>query len=89
MSLKVTLVRSLSGHVEKHRQTVLGLGLKKRGSTRILQDTPAIRGMVEKVKYLLQVEETDQPFAVFGRRSRAKAQKAEWAKTSPKGQKIV
>ena len=80
MSIKVTLVRSMSGHKEDHRATLRGLGLTRRGMTRIVQDTPATRGMVEKVRYLLEVEKSDAPFVPFGRRFRQKAQKAAAAK---------
>jgi large subunit ribosomal protein L30 len=76
MSLKVKLVRSMSGHTEKHRETLRGLGLGRVGRERVLQDTPAIRGMIDKVSYLVEWSETDEPFKPFGRRSTAKAQKA-------------
>jgi len=75
MALRVKLIRGLSGHPEDHRATVRGLGLTKVGRERILQDTPAIRGMVSKVSYLLSVEETSDEFKPFGRRSLAKAQR--------------
>ena len=55
-TLKVTLVRSPIGTRESHRQTVLGLGLKKLNQTRELEDTPAVRGMITKVSYLVKVE---------------------------------
>ena len=74
MAIKVTLVRSMSGHTEKHRETLRGLGLTRVGKTRIVQDTPATRGMVDAVKYLLQVEETKEPFVPFGRRFHKKNQ---------------
>jgi large subunit ribosomal protein L30 len=76
MSLKVKLVRSMSGHTEKHRATLRGLGLTRVGRERVLQDTPAIRGMIGKVEYLIEWSETQDPFKSFGRRSRAKAQRA-------------
>lgn len=83
MSLRVKLVRGMSGHPEDHRATLRGMGLTKVGRERILQDTPAIRGMVAKVGYLLHVEETPEEFKPFGRRSRA-AQQRESAKAAPK-----
>jgi large subunit ribosomal protein L30 len=55
-TLKVTLVRSPIGCKADHRQTVVGLGLKKIRSTRVLEDTPAVRGMINKVSYLVSVE---------------------------------
>jgi len=54
-SVTVQLVRSPIGTKESHRGTVRGLGLRKVGSTRVLQDTPAVRGMINKVSYLIKV----------------------------------
>ena len=54
--LKVTLVKSPIGTRESHRATVLGLGLKKIRQSRTLEDTPAVRGMINKVSYLVKVE---------------------------------
>ncbi len=54
-TLTVKLVKSVAGTREDHRATVRGLGLRKLGSTRTLEDTPAVRGMVNKVSYLVQV----------------------------------
>ncbi|WP_143890451.1 50S ribosomal protein L30 [Tepidimonas alkaliphilus] len=54
-TIKVKLVRSPIGCKESHRATVRGLGLRKLGSVRELQDTPAVRGMINKVSYLVQV----------------------------------
>jgi large subunit ribosomal protein L30 len=82
MSLKVKLVRSMSGHTEKHRETLRGLGLGKVGRERILQDTPSVRGMINQVSYLVEWSETDEPFKPFGRRSLAKSQKAASAKAA-------
>ena len=67
-ALKVTLVRSMSGHTQKHRDTLRGLGLTRRGMTRILPDTAATRGMVHQVSYLLEVSETTETFKHFGKR---------------------
>ncbi|MBU6303981.1 MAG: 50S ribosomal protein L30 [Betaproteobacteria bacterium] len=55
-TLKVTLVKSPIGTRESHRATVLGLGLKKLHQSRTLEDTPAVRGMINKVSYLVRVE---------------------------------
>ncbi len=55
-TVKVTLVRSPIGTKAGHRETVLGLGLKRLHQTRELEDTPAVRGMITKVGYLLKVE---------------------------------
>jgi large subunit ribosomal protein L30 len=55
--LKVTLVKSTIGRLEKHKATVAGLGLRKTGSSAIVIDTPENRGMINAVSYLLKVEE--------------------------------
>ena len=55
-SIKVTLVKSVIGRIESHRATVKGLGLRRMHHTVMLQDTPAIRGMINTVGYLLKVE---------------------------------
>ncbi len=56
--LKITLVKGLSGRTEHQRKVVKGLGLTKLHRAVLRQNTPEIRGMVEKVKFLLHVEET-------------------------------
>ncbi|MDE2418037.1 MAG: 50S ribosomal protein L30 [Burkholderiales bacterium] len=53
--VKVQLVRSPIGTKESHRATVRGLGLRKMGSVSELQDTPAVRGMINKISYLVRV----------------------------------
>ena len=53
--LKVKLVRSPIGCKQSHRDTVRGLGLRRVNSVRELQDTPAVRGMVDKISYLVLV----------------------------------
>ena len=54
--IKVTLVRSLIGRIESHKATVKGLGLRRMHHTVEVQDTQAIRGMINTVNYLLKVE---------------------------------
>ena len=54
--IKVTLVKSIIGTKQDHRATVRGLGLRKLNSSAELLDTPAVRGMVQKVQYLVKVE---------------------------------
>ena len=54
--VKVTLVKSVIGTLESHRATVLGLGLKRMNQSRVLEDTPAVRGMINKVNYLVKAE---------------------------------
>ena len=56
-TIKVTLVKSLIGTKQSHRATVRGLGLRRLNSTSELQDTPAVRGMINKVAYLVKCEE--------------------------------
>ena len=55
-TIKVTLIKSPIGTKADHRATVLGLGLKKIRQTRELEDTPAVRGMINKVSYLVRAE---------------------------------
>jgi large subunit ribosomal protein L30 len=60
MSLKVTLFKSFAGAPDDHLRTIRGLGLWKMGQVRVLKDTPAIRGMVFKVKHLVSQEVTEE-----------------------------
>ena len=53
--IKVKLVRSVIGTREDHRATVRGLGLRRLNSESVLEDTPAVRGMINKISYLVQV----------------------------------
>jgi large subunit ribosomal protein L30 len=54
-TIKVQLVKGLIGTRETHRATVRGLGLRGINSVRELEDTPAVRGMINKVAYLVKV----------------------------------
>ena len=54
--VRVTLVRGLIGTRESHRATVRGLGLRRINHTVELEDTAAVRGMINKVSYLLKCE---------------------------------
>lgn len=54
--MKVTLKRSLIGAHKKDRATVRALGLRRRGDMRVLPDTPSVKGMVDRVEYLLEIE---------------------------------
>jgi len=54
-TVKIKLVRSPIGTKESHRATVRGLGLRKINSVIELQDTPAVRGMINKISYLVKV----------------------------------
>ena len=80
MSLKVKLVRSMSGHTEKHRATLRGLGLTRVGRERVLQDSPSVRGMIKQVVHMIEWSETKEAFKPFGRRSVAKKQQPKAAK---------
>lgn len=57
MKIKVTQIRSQIGHKEKHKLIVKALGLGRIGKSRIHEDAPAVRGMIEKVKFMVKVEE--------------------------------
>ena len=54
-TVTVQLVRSPIGTKQSHRDTVRGLGLRKVNSQSVLEDTPAVRGMIDKIAYLVQV----------------------------------
>lgn len=54
-TITVQLTRSPIGRLPKHRETIKGLGLRKVGQTRELEDTPSVRGMVNKVYYMVKV----------------------------------
>jgi large subunit ribosomal protein L30 len=54
--IKVTLVKSPIGTVESHRASVRGLGLKRMNQSVVLEDTPAVRGMINRVNYLVKFE---------------------------------
>ncbi len=54
--IKVTLVKSTIGQVVAVKDTVAALGLKKIRSSKELDDTPAVQGMIAKVKHLVKVE---------------------------------
>ena len=56
-TIKVTLVKGLTATKHKHRESVKGLGLKHREHTVEVADTPAVRGMINRVSYLVKVEE--------------------------------
>lgn len=56
-TIKITQVRSSIGRLPKHKATMIGLGLRRIGHTVEREDTPAIRGMINQVSYMLKVEE--------------------------------
>lgn len=55
--VKVTLVKSTNGRLKNHKACVQGLGLRRIGHTVEVEDTPSVRGMINKVHYLVRVEE--------------------------------
>lgn len=55
--LKITLVKSVSGRLAAHKACVSGLGLRKIRQSTIVDNTPENRGMINKVNYLLTIEE--------------------------------
>ncbi len=56
-TIKVTQIASPIGKPKDQRATLIGLGLNKMNRTSVLEDTPAIRGMIKKVSHLVKVEE--------------------------------
>ena len=54
-TVTVKLVRSPIGTRQDHRDTVRGLGLRRVNSTSVLEDTPSVRGMINKINYLVLV----------------------------------
>ncbi len=57
-TVKVTQIGSAIGRKPGQRETLLGLGLKRISGTRVLEDTPSVRGMIRKVAHLVRVEES-------------------------------
>jgi large subunit ribosomal protein L30 len=55
--LKLTLVKSPSGRLKNHKACVRGLGLRRLLHTVVVDDTPSNRGMINRVSYLLKIEE--------------------------------
>ncbi len=55
-TLKVTLTKSPNGRLKKHKACVAGLGLRRIGHTVELEDTPSVRGMINRIYYMVQVE---------------------------------
>ena len=55
--IAVTQIKSSIGRLKKHKSCLAGLGLRRIGHTVVIEDTPAVRGMVQAVEYMLRVEE--------------------------------
>ena len=58
--LKITQTRSVIGSLEKHKRTVRALGLRRIRDSRVHGDTPQVRGMIHKVRHLVEVEEVEE-----------------------------
>jgi len=56
-TLKVTSNKSLNGRLKSHKACVAGLGLRKIRQSSLVEDTPSVRGMINKVSYMVSVEE--------------------------------
>jgi large subunit ribosomal protein L30 len=72
MAIKVKLVKSSSGASERQLATISGLGLGKFGSERVLKDSPALRGMLEKVRHLVSFTEVSEEPKIRVRRKPTK-----------------
>ena len=55
-TLSITLIKSPIGRLKNHKASIAGLGLRKIGQTVQVEDSPAVRGMIKQVAYLLKVE---------------------------------
>jgi large subunit ribosomal protein L30 len=75
-AIKVKLVRGLAGCPADHRVTIAGMGLKKTNSEKLLPDTPATMGMIDKVSYLVEWERVDAPAPQGRKAKKAAAAKA-------------
>ncbi|MEZ5555380.1 50S ribosomal protein L30 [Haliea sp.] len=56
-TIKVTQTKSVHGRLKNHRACVAGLGLRRIGHTVEVEDTPSVRGMINKVNYMVRIEE--------------------------------
>ncbi|MEX1032430.1 MAG: 50S ribosomal protein L30 [Cellvibrionaceae bacterium] len=55
-TIKVTQVKSIVGRLKKHQACIAGLGLRRIGHSVEVEDTPAVRGMINRVSYMVKVE---------------------------------
>ena len=55
--IKIKQTKSSIGHLPKHKATLVGLGLRKIGQVRELEDTPSVRGMINRVQYMVEIVE--------------------------------
>ncbi|MFU8765975.1 MAG: 50S ribosomal protein L30, partial [Haliea sp.] len=56
-TIKVTQIKSVHGRLKNHRACIAGLGLRRIGHTVEVEDTPSVRGMINKVNYMVRIEE--------------------------------
>ena len=56
-TIKVTQTKSSNGRLKNHKACVAGLGLRRIGHTVEVEDTPSVRGMINKVSYMVRVED--------------------------------
>lgn len=56
-TVKITLVRSMNGRLKNHKACVRGLGLRRMHQTVEVKDTPENRGMINKINYMLRIED--------------------------------
>jgi large subunit ribosomal protein L30 len=59
MKIKVTQIRSQIGHQEVHKRTAKALGLGRIGKSRIHDDSPSVLGMIDKIRFMVKVENLD------------------------------
>lgn len=55
-TIRVTLIKSTAGRLKKHKACVAGLGLRRIGHSVDVEDTPSVRGMINRVSYMVRVE---------------------------------
>ena len=56
-TVTVTLTKSPIGRLKKHKACVAGLGLRRIGHTVTIEDTPAVRGMIDRISYMVRIED--------------------------------
>jgi large subunit ribosomal protein L30 len=88
MGLRIKLTKSFAGASDTQLRTITGLGLTKFGQERLLEDTPAVRGMISKVRHLVSQEVVkDNPKKVSRRKPRlVRAREAARARRASKEQ---
>ena len=82
MAIRVKLVRSMSGHTEKHRETLRGLGLTRVGKSRVVQDTPETKGHDREDR--LSAARSSRPTRSSSRSAGATSARRSWQPTAAK-----